>query len=155
RPAPIQASWLGYPATLGPPFIDYVVVDSFVVPPEQQPHFSEQLVHLPGCYQVNGRNREIAASAPSRRECGLPDGFVFCSFNNSYKITPDVLAIWMRLLAEVPDSVLWLLASNDLVERNLRREAETRGVEPGRLVFAPRLPLAEHLARHRHADLFL
>jgi predicted O-linked N-acetylglucosamine transferase (SPINDLY family) len=156
RPAPVQVSWLGYPATMGAPFIDYIVVDSFVVPPDQQPDFTERLVHLPGCYQANGRNREIAASAPSRPQCGLPpDGFVFCSFNNTYKITPDVFAIWMRLLAAVPGSVLWLLASNDLVERNLRREAEKRGVAPGRLVFAPRLPLAEHLARHRNADLFL
>jgi predicted O-linked N-acetylglucosamine transferase (SPINDLY family) len=156
RPAPVQVSYLGYPATTAAPFIDYVLVDSFAVPPGEQPHFTERLVHLPGCYQVNGRNREIAASAPSRQDCGLPPrGFVFCSFNNSYKITPEVFAIWMRLLAAVPGSVLWLLASNDLVERNLRREAEGRGIEPGRLVFAPRLPLADHLARHRHADLFL
>jgi predicted O-linked N-acetylglucosamine transferase (SPINDLY family) len=156
RPAPVQVSWLGYPATMGAPFIDYIVVDSFIVPPDEQPNFTERLVHLPGCYQVNGRNREVAASAPSRPECGLPPGgFVFCSFNNTYKITPDVFAAWMRLLAAVPGSVLWLLASNDLVERNLRREAETRGVAPGRLVFAPRLPLAEHLARHHNADLFL
>jgi predicted O-linked N-acetylglucosamine transferase (SPINDLY family) len=156
RPAPVQVSWLGYPATMGAPFIDYILVDSFIVPPDEQPCFTEQLAHLPGCYQINGRNREIAASALSRQECGLPaQGFVFCSFNNSYKITPQMFAIWMRLLAAVPGSVLWLLASNDLVERNLRREAEQRGVEPGRLVFAPRLPLAEHLARHRHADLFL
>jgi predicted O-linked N-acetylglucosamine transferase (SPINDLY family) len=156
RPAPVQVSWLGYPATTGAPFIDYVVVDSFIVPPNEQQHFTERLVHLPGCYQANGRNREIAASAPTRRDCGLPpDGFVFCSFNNSYKITPEVFAIWMRLLAAVPGSILWLLASNDLVERNLRREAEHRGVAPSRLIFAPRAPLAEHLARHRHADLFL
>jgi predicted O-linked N-acetylglucosamine transferase (SPINDLY family) len=156
RPAPVQVSWLGYPATMGAPFIDYAVVDAYIVPPDEQPHFTERLVHLPGCYQVNGRNREIAASVPSRRDCGLPpDGFVFCSFNNSYKITPEVFAIWMRLLAAVPGSVLWLLASNELVARNLRREAGKRGVAPDRLVFAPRLPLAEHLARHRNADLFL
>jgi predicted O-linked N-acetylglucosamine transferase (SPINDLY family) len=156
RPAPVQVSYLGYPATMGAPFIDYVVVDPIVVPETEQPHFSERLVHLPGCYQVNGRSREIAASVPSRRDCGLPpQGLVLCSFNNSYKITPDVFAIWMRLLAAVPGSVLWLLASNDLVERNLRREAEKRGVAPSRVVFAPRVPLAEHLARHRHADLFL
>ncbi len=156
RPAPVQVSFLGYPATMGAPFIDYVLVDSFVVPADEQPYFAERLVHLPGCYQVNGANREIAAPAPSRRDCGLPPhGFVFCSFNNSYKITPEVFAVWMRLLAAVPGSVLWLLASNDLVERNLRREAQIRGVESGRLVFAPRLPFAEHLARHRHADLFL
>jgi len=156
RPAPVQVSYLGYPATMGAPFIDYLIVDPFVVPESEQPHFSERLVHLPGCYQVNGRNREIAASVPSRRDCGLPaHGLVLCSFNNSYKITPEVFAIWLRLLAAAPGSVLWLLASNDLVDRNLRREAAQRGVDPARLVFAPRLPLAEHLARHRHADLFL
>jgi predicted O-linked N-acetylglucosamine transferase (SPINDLY family) len=156
RPAPVQVSYLGYPATMAAPFIDYVLVDPFVVPASEQPSFSERLVHLPDCYQVNGRDRDIAASVPSREQCGLPpQGFVFCSFNNSYKITPHVFSVWMRLLDAVPGSVLWLLASNDLVERNLRREAGKRGVAPGRLVFAPRRPLAEHLARHRHADLFL
>jgi predicted O-linked N-acetylglucosamine transferase (SPINDLY family) len=155
RPAPIQVSFLGFPATTGADFIDYALVDSFVVPASEQPNFSEQLVHLPGCYQINDR-REIAATVPTRVECGLPrDGFVFCSFNNSYKITPAIFDIWMRLLAAVPGSVLWLLETNDLVQRNLRREAERRGADPARLVFAPLRPLPEHLARHRNADLFL
>ena len=156
RPAPVQVSYLGYPATMGADFIDYILVDAFVVPAHEQPDFSEKLVHLPGCYQANDRRREIAAAAPSRAQCGLPpDGLVLCSFNNSYKITPDVFAVWMRLLAAVPRSVLWLLEPNDLVRRNLQREAERRGVDPARLVFAPLVPLPEHLARHRNADLFL
>jgi predicted O-linked N-acetylglucosamine transferase (SPINDLY family) len=156
RPAPVQVSYLGFPATMGADFIDYILVDPFVAPARQQPHFSEQLVELPGCYQVNDRGREIAASAPSRAQCGLPPGgLVFCSFNGSFKITPAFFDIWMRLLQAVPGSVLWLLVADDLVRRNLRREAERRGTDPDRLVFAPVLPPAEHLARHRNADLFL
>jgi protein O-GlcNAc transferase len=156
RPAPVQASYLGFPATMGAEFIDYIIVDDVVAPASAQPSFAEKLVHLPGCYQVNDRRRAIAPSAPSRADCGLPRaGFVFCTFNNSYKITPDFFACWMRLLVAVAGSVLWLLEANDLVARNLRREAEARGIDPARLVFAPRAPLAEHLARHRNADLFL
>jgi protein O-GlcNAc transferase len=156
RPAPIQVSYLGYPATMGADFIDYIIVDQAVVPASQQPYFSERLVHLPGCYQVNDDKREVAANAPSREDCGLPaSGFVFCSFNNSYKITPTFFDIWMRLLKAVPGGVLWLLESNHLVKTNLRAEAERRGVDPDRIVFAPIMPPAAHLARHQHADLFL
>jgi len=156
RPAPVQVNYLGYPATTGADFIDYIIVDSFVVPVDHQPFFTERLVHLPGCYQANNTRRDISATAPSRVDCGLPrDAFVFCSFNNSYKITPAFFDIWMRLLNAVRGSVLWLLAPNDLVSRNLRREAERRGVDPDRLVFAAIVPRPEHLARHRHADLFL
>lgn len=156
RPAPVQVSYLGYPATMGADFIDYVIVDKFVVPESQQPYFRERLVHLPNCYQVNDSSREPASTAPSREACGLPaDGFVFCSFNNSYKISPAFFDIWMRLLAAVPRSVLWLLGTNHLVERNLRLEAGKRGIDPDRLVFAPIVPAADHLARHCHADLFL
>jgi protein O-GlcNAc transferase len=155
RPAPVQVNYLGYPGTMGADFIDYIVVDRFVAPHGQQAFFSEKLVELTGCYQPNDTKRAIVA-APSRRDCGLPpDGFVFCCFNNSYKIAPAFFDIWMRLLRQVPGSVLWLLESNPLARRNLRREAETRGVDPVRLVFAPIKPIAEHLARHRHADLFL
>jgi protein O-GlcNAc transferase len=154
RPAPIQVNYLGYPGTMGADFIDYVIVDRIVVPPDEQAHFTEKRVILPGCYQPNSMRE--AAPAPARRECGLPaDGFVFCCFNNTYKITPQFFDIWMRLLLRVPGSVLWLLESNELARRNLRREAEQRGIDPGRLVFAPIRPIAEHLARHRHADLFL
>jgi predicted O-linked N-acetylglucosamine transferase (SPINDLY family) len=131
-------------------------VDSFVVPADQQRLFSEQLVHLPGCYQVNDRKREIADPPPSRQACGLPaDGFVFCGFNNSYKISPRLFDVWMSLLRARSGSVLWLLSSNDLVEGNLRAEAERRGVDPRRLAFAPIVPSADHLARFSRADLFL
>ncbi len=156
RPAPIQVNYLGYPGTMGAAFMNYILVDDFVVPPEQQPFFSEKLVHLPGCYQVNDSRREISAQTPSRAECGLPEkAFVFCSFSNSYKITPEMFDVWMRLLKAVPGSVLWLLEGNRFAPANLRREAEARGVAAQRLVFAPRMPLPEHLARHRLAHLFL
>jgi protein O-GlcNAc transferase len=155
RPAPVQVSYLGYPATMGADFIDYIIVDPLVVPASQQPFFSERLVHLPCSYQVNDRRREVAAGA-SRQQCGLPaEGLVFCCFNNSYKLSPAFFDIWMRLLGSVPGSVLWLLEANQLVKQNLRAEAGNRGIDPTRLVFAPVVPSAEHLGRHRHADLFL
>ena len=156
RPAPIQVNYLGYPGTMGADFMDYILVDDYIVPADQQPFFAEKLVHLPGCYQVNDSRREVSGRTPSREECGLPaEGFVFCSFNNSYKITPEMFDVWARLLQAVPGSVLWLLEGNRFVSANLHREAAARGVASGRLVMAPRLPLAEHLARHRLADLFL
>jgi len=156
RPAPLQVNYLGYPGTMAAPFVDYILVDDFVVPPEQQPFFTEKLVHLPGCYQVNDSQREIAAHTPSPAECGLPkSGFIFCCFNNNFKITPAMFEVWMRLLNTVPGSVLWLLEDNPVAPVNLRREAEARGVAAERLVFAPRKPLPEHLARHRLANLFL
>ncbi len=155
RPAPVQVSYLGYPATMGADFIDYIIVDPVVVPESQQPFFSERLVHLPCSYQVNDRRREMTAGR-SRQDYGLPaEGFVFCCFNNSYKLSPALFDIWMRLLRSIPGSVLWLLEANQLVKENLRSEAGKRGVDPARLVFAPMLPSAEHLGRHRHADLFL
>jgi predicted O-linked N-acetylglucosamine transferase (SPINDLY family) len=156
RPAPVQVNYLGYPGTMGADFIDYVLVDRFIAPPDRQPYFTERLFYLPDCYQVNDSNRAIAAETPSRESCGLPaDGFVFCCFNHNYKVTPPVFERWTSLLRRVPGSVLWLFKDNDSAERNLCGEAERRGVDPDRLVFAPKLPLAEHLARHRHADLFL
>lgn len=156
RPAPVQISYLGYPGTTCAPFIDYVVADAFVLPPGQEPFYSESIVRLPDCYQVNDDRRELPGEAGTRHEHGLPDeGFVFCCFNNTYKISPDVFASWMRLLAEVPDSVLWLFEDNALAAVNLRREAAARGIAPERLVMASRRSPAMHLARHRHADLFL
>jgi protein O-GlcNAc transferase len=156
RPAPIQVNYLGYPGTMGADFIDYIIVDRFVVPAAQQPFFSERLVHLPFCYQCNDDQRPIAASGLTRADFHLPaDGFVFCCFNNSYKITPDIFGIWMRLLRAVPGSVLWLLEVCQAARANLAREAAARGVEPERIVLAPHLPLAQHLGRHRLADLFL
>ncbi|MBT5050853.1 MAG: tetratricopeptide repeat protein [Rhodospirillaceae bacterium] len=156
RPAPIQAHFLGYPGTLGADFIDYLFVDEYLVPRDQAHRYAENLIWLPDSYQVNDRKRAIAETTPSRADCGLPaDGFVFCCFNQTSKITPSQFDIWMRLLQTIPGSVLWLLHDNEMAERNLRREAQTRHVDPTKLVFAPRADLPEHLARHRLADLFL
>jgi predicted O-linked N-acetylglucosamine transferase (SPINDLY family) len=156
RPAPIQVSYLGYGGTMGGDFIDYIITDRFTTPPDQQAYFTERLVYLPDCYQVNDRQRPIADQTPIREECGLPEpGFVFCCFNNTYKITPAIFEVWMRLLRDVPGSVLWLLATNPRAVANLRREATVRGTQPGRLVFGPHLPQEQHLARLRLADLFL
>ncbi|HUB63100.1 MAG TPA: tetratricopeptide repeat protein [Methylocella sp.] len=156
RPAPVQVSFIGFPGTMGASFIDYVIADPFVLPMDRQPSYSERIVHLPNCYQPNDTKRLISNTTPTRAECGLPEqGFVFCSFNNTYKITPEFFEIWMRLLTAIPKSVLWLLDANELVKVNLRREAVKRGVDPGRLVFALRQSSPEHLARHRLADLFL
>ena len=155
RPAPLQAQWLGYPGTMGAGFIDYVIGDPQVTPFDHQPFYTERIVQLPVCYQPNDRIRPIGP-APSRAACGLPDrGMVFCCFNAAYKITPDLFDRWCRLLRAVPDSVLWLLDSHPEASANLRREASCRGVAEDRLIFAPRRPPAEHLARHRLADLFL
>jgi predicted O-linked N-acetylglucosamine transferase (SPINDLY family) len=156
RPAPIQVNYLGFPATMGAEFIDYIIADPIVLPFEHQPYFTEKIVHLPDCYQVNDRKRAIADNTPTRAEQGLPtSGFVFCCFNNNWKITPDIFDIWMRLLKQVEGSVLWLLRDNPKAEANLRHEAATRGVDPARLIFADRIKLEDHLARHRLADLFL
>ena len=156
RPAPIQVNYLGYPGTVGANFIDYIIADKTVVPLEHAPHYAEKIVHLPDCYQVNDRRRAIASSSLTRRDAGLPeDGMVFCCFNNLSKITAPVFDAWMRLLPAVPGSVVWLLGDAAAAEANLRREALARGVDPERLVFAGRLDLADHLARHRLADLFL
>jgi len=155
RPAPVQVNYLGYPGTMGADFIDYLVSDRFISAVEQAGDFSEKLVLMPDSYQVNDRRRPIAET-PSRQALGLPESvFVFCCFNQSYKILPDVFAVWMRMLEAVPGSVLWLLELNPWTAKNLRREASARGVDPSRLVFAPPLPLAEHLGRLAAADLFL
>ncbi len=156
RPAPIQVNYLGYPGTMGSAFIDYIVADKTVTPFEQQPFFVEKIVHLPDCYLVNPSKREVADRPPTAQAMGLPaDGFVFCSFNNMWKITPAMFDVWMRLLHQVEGSVLWLKRDNATAERNLREEARRRGIDPIRLVFAGPLPLDEHLARYRLADLFL
>ena len=156
RPAPLQVSYLGFPSTMGAEYIDYILADRVVIPEEHFPFYSEKVVYLPETYQVNDVMRRIAELTPSRFELGLPEhGFVFCCFNNSYKITPGMFEVWMRLLREVEGSVLWLLESNGAVPRNLRREAAARGVSPSRLVFAPFAPMEEHLARQRVADLCL
>lgn len=156
RPAPIQVSWLGYPGTMGTDCIDYIIADPFIIPEAMERYYSEKVVRLPDCYQVNDRRREISDRIPTREECGLPaQGLVFCCFNLAYKILPDVFGRWMRIMQAVPDSVLWLLEANQWAVGNLRRAAAAKGVAPERLVFAPRQPLAEHLARYRLADLAL
>ena len=156
RVAPIQVNYLAYPGTMGADFMDYLVADHTLIPPQSQVHYTEKIAYLPHSYQVNDAQRQISDRVFTREVVGLPPtGFVFCCFNNNYKITPDTFDGWMRILQAVPDSVLWLLADNPTAAQNLSDEAELRGVSAKRLVFAPRLGLAEHLARHRLADLFI
>lgn len=156
KPSPVQVNYLGFPGTIGTDYMDYIIADRHVIPPGHQAHYTEQVVYLPDTYQVNDSKRKISDDTPDRAAARLPDaGFVFCCFNNNYKITPDIFALWMRLLCRVEGSVLWLLEDNAAAASNLRREAESRGVAPERIIFAPRLRLDQHLARHRLADLFL
>jgi predicted O-linked N-acetylglucosamine transferase (SPINDLY family) len=156
RPAPVQVNYLGYPGTSGASYMDYIIGDRFVIPDEHRANYSEKVVLLPDSFQANDSRRPRAAQIPTRAELGLPaNGFVFCCFNNSYKITPKFFDTWMRLLRNVPGSVLWLVGGDPILEANLHREAASRGVEPARLVFAPRASYAAHLARFRQADLFL
>jgi predicted O-linked N-acetylglucosamine transferase (SPINDLY family) len=155
RPAPVQVNYLGFPGSMGVPFIDYIIADPVLLPFTEQDFYDEKIVHLQNSYQPND-TRRVMAACPSRRDAGLPEtGFVFCCFNNSWKITEPLFDIWMRLLAAVPGSVLWLLDDNPAARANLRAEAEKRGIDPERLAFAPRTDQAAHLARHRLADLFL
>ena len=156
RAAPIQISYLGYPGTMAAEYIDYLIADPTLVPAESQKHYSEKIIYLPDSYQVNDRQRVIANTVYSRETLGLPqEGFVFCCFNNNYKITPSTFDGWMRILHAVQGSVLWLLEGNATAAVNLRKEAQARGIDPQRLVFAKRMDLPEHLARHRAADLFI
>lgn len=156
RPAPVQVNYLGYPATMGAEYIDYIIADKYLIPPEQQGYYTEKVVYLPDCFQANDDKKRISEKQPSRLEMGLPEtGFVFCSFNNSYKITPVFFALWMRLLKAVPESVLWLIADNAMVQQNLRNEAVKAEIDPERLIFASRLAYSDYLARFTLADLFL
>ncbi len=157
RPAPVQINYLGYPGTLGAPWYDYICVDRFGAPETLQPNFTEQLLHLPNTSFPSDTRRAPRGPPPARAECGLPEaGFVFCSFNNAYKILPDVFATWMRLLHAVPGSVLWLLGSHAPLLENLRREARLAGIGAERLVFAPRMDsVTDHIARMAAADLFV
>jgi protein O-GlcNAc transferase len=156
RAAPIQVNYLGFPATMGASFIDYIVADSYVVPAALEPHYAERIVRLPDTFQANDIRRPYPTRIPSRRQVGLPEGaFVFCSFNSLDKITPEIFDAWMRLLRQTSDAILWLLTEGATTERNLRREAQARGVGPERIVFAPRVPYAEYLERYRAADLFV
>jgi protein O-GlcNAc transferase len=156
RIAPIQINYLGYPGTMGAPYIDYLLADEFVIPAQSRVHYRERIVYLPDCFQANDDTREIDHRLSARSDAGLPDeAFVFCCFNIIHKITPDVFDIWMRLLAGIPHSVLWLLDAGAAACRNLGLQAQSRGVSPDRLVFAPRLPYPQHLGRLKLADLFL
>ncbi len=156
RLAPIQVNYLGFPSTMGTDCIDYIFVDQTVVPEEEQVHFSEEVIYLPHSYFPVDREQEISDVPTTRADYGLPeDGFVFCCFNQSYKFSPDAFDIWMRVMGKVEGSVLWLLGANSLSESNLRREAQARGIDPGRLIFADKRPNHEHVARQKHADLFV
>src|SRR5258706_3616356 len=156
RPAPVQVNFLGHPGTMGASYVDYIVADRIVIPHEHRRFYTEKIVSLPDTYQCNDSKRRIADKTPSRAEAGWPArGLGVCCFNDTSKITPEIFEVWMRLLKDIGGSVLWLLENNPEATRNLRREAEARAVDGSRLIFAPHVKLAEHLARHRLADLFL
>jgi predicted O-linked N-acetylglucosamine transferase (SPINDLY family) len=156
RAAPIQASWLAYPGTMGLAAMDYLIADPVLIPEEHRAFYTEKIAYLPPSYQVNDSKRAAASRVYTRGELGLPaDAFVFANFNNTWKLSPAVFDVWMRLLGKVPDSVLWLLEGPAAAAKNLRQEAETRGIPGDRLIFAPRIAPEEHLARHAAADLFL
>ena len=156
KPAPIQVNFLGFPMTMGAPYIDYIIADACVIPENEQLYYTEKVVTLPDSYQVNDSRRAIAAETPSRAECGLPgSGFVFCSFNQSYKLAPEMFGAWMAILKQTPASVLWLLAGHPRFAENIRREAQAQGVAGDRIIFAPLIGNEKHLARLRLADLFL
>ena len=156
RAAPIQINYLGYPGTMGANFIDYLIADSTIIPEEYKNYYSEEIIYMPHSYQPTNNNRLISQKEMTRSGMGLPeDSFVFCCFNNSYKITSVEFDIWMNLLKQVEGSVLWLLKTNKWAQANLRKEAENRGVNQDRIIFAGKLPQAEHLARQKLADLFI
>ncbi len=156
KPAPVVVSYLGYPGTMGWHGYDYVIGDSVVTPSEHQGLYSEKIVQMPASYQCNDRKRPLSESRSTRFDEGLPEaGFVFAAFNNTYKFTPVFFDAWMRLLKAVDGSVLWIVASDEVVRANLEAEAKSRGVDSGRLIFAKRVSLEDHLARHAHADLLL
>jgi protein O-GlcNAc transferase len=154
--APVQVSYLGYAGTTGASYMDYLIADRVVIPEESRQHYSEQIVYLPDSFMVNDNTRVRSERQFTRAELGLPEqGFVFRCYNNSYKILPEVFDCWMRLLQQLPGSVLWLLDENPTATANLKREAQQRGVDPARLVFSGRIEMSEHFARNRVADLFL
>lgn len=155
RPAPRQLHWLGFPGTIGAPFIDAFVADEVTVPTGEESTFAERIIRLPCCYQINDRQKK-AAPPKTRASQNLPDGaFVLAAFNQTYKITPEIFALWCDLLREAPQSVLWLFESNPFAATNLRAAATANGIDPARLIFAPPAPQDEHLARYHHADLAL
>jgi len=156
RPSPIQVNYLGFPGTTGADFMDYIIADPVVIPPDHRRHYSEKVVYLPHCYQTTDPHPPTCDRVASRREFGLPEGkIVFCSFSTDYKIEPEMFGAWMRILTNVPQSVLWLLVRTSTAQTNLRREAQMHGVDPQRLVFAKPLNKAQHLNRLALADLAL
>lgn len=156
RPAAVQVNYLGYPGTMGADYIDYIIADAFLIPRAEQAHYAEKIVRLADCFQANDAKRKIGETTPSRSAEGLPeDGFVFCCFNSNYKLNPAMFDVWMRVLRRTGRSVLWLLGENEAAIANLRREAQSRGVDASRLVFARRAKTQDYLARYRLADLFL
>jgi predicted O-linked N-acetylglucosamine transferase (SPINDLY family) len=156
RPAPVQVNYLGFPGTMGASYIDYIIADRIIIPEEEQKHYVEKVIYLPDSYQVTDARRPILPNVPARSEVGLPDdAFVYCAFNRTSKFTPLLFDVWMRLLARTAGSVLWLLDGDPVARENLRREAVARGIAAERIVFAPRAPADEHLARHQLADLYL
>ncbi len=157
RPVPVQVNYLGYPGTMGTEYMDYILADRHVIPEYQQKFYNEKVVYLPDTYLPTDSSIQISERTPTREECGLPPtGIIFCSFSHDYKILPAIFVIWMRLLKQVPSSILWLMSRSDVSKRNLRLAAEQHGVDSSRLIFAGRVPLVEdHLARYRLADVFL
>lgn len=156
RAAPIQINYLGFPSTMGAEYIDYVIADHTLISTTSKKYFTEKIIYLPNSYQPNDRKRSVSEKRFTRAELGLPESaFVFCCFNNSFKITPKTFDSWMRILTAVDGSVLWLLEPNRWASENLKKEAKKRGVNPERLVFAKKMRSNEHLSRHRLADLFI
>ena len=156
RMSPIQINYLGYPSTMGANFMDYIIADPVTIPDENRDFYSEKIIYMPHTYQANDDKRKIAKTNSKRVDFNLPEkGFVFCCFNQIYKISPKEFNIWMRLLRNVNNSVLWLIKSNKWVEQNFSKEAKRQGIDPLRIVFAEKLSHSEHLARHKHADLFI
>ena len=154
--APIQVSYLAFPGTTGANFIDYIIADKTVISQELKKYYSEKIIFLPDTYQVNDSAKKISDKVFTREEMGLPnDSFVFCCFNKNYKILPRVFDIWMNLLKKVKGSVLWLLVENSKARENLKKEATKRNIDENRIIFAKIMPLNDHLARHRCADLFI
>jgi predicted O-linked N-acetylglucosamine transferase (SPINDLY family) len=157
RPSPVQVNYLGFSGTMGANYIDYILADTYIIPPEQQAFYSEKVVYLPDTFQVSDSKRTIADRTPTRSELMLPDtGFIFCCFNNTFKITPTIFEIWMRLLKEVEGSVLWLSGGIAVASHNLRLAAKQRGIAPERLVISEKtVEYSDYLARYRLVDLFL
>tara|TARA_B100000700_G_C14828256_1_gene753262 strand:- start:123 stop:962 length:840 start_codon:yes stop_codon:yes gene_type:complete len=154
--APIQLNYLGYPGTSGSKFIDYIVADKILIPKENQKYYSEKIIYLPNTYQPRDSSQKICNKTYKKEDLGLPENsFVFCCFNQNYKITPNIFSIWMKLLKRIDNSVLWLLEENQTASSNLKKEAEKKGIKSDRIIFAKRMAQPEHLARHKLADIFV